>query len=166
MIALVAPPAVEPAINIELLRDTRAAEPAKVARLIANLHTVLVNPDAAPGAAAAAKRMLLAALSRTKDLRLPSMIVPPVANRPEAPARAPRVELPDADPVCGTCRRPVAQDCERSYDPFPKTARASSSPRFRANHSTTNRAHARASHPIAGLATSRGTELREYAECS
>lgn len=111
MLALLASPAFKSALDFEFLRKPRAAEADQAARLIANLHGVLVNPDARPGAAAAAKRMLLAVLERTKGLRLPAMIVPPVAKPPARPARKSPAVTADADP----------------HMSFPKTARASSS---------------------------------------
>lgn len=162
MLALVA----SPAFNFAFLRETRANNADKVARMIADLHGALVNPNAAPGAAANAKRTLLGVLQRTKGMRLPCMIVPPIAERSAPAAGETPVEPPEADPVCETCERPVAPPFARSGDPFPKWARASSSPRFRANHSPNRGAHASSPQLIPGRKQSRRAELHEHAEYS
>lgn len=116
MFALVAPPTFKSPFDFAFLRETRPSEADKIVDLITDLHDVLVNPDAAPGAAAAAKRTLLGVLDRTKGMRLPFMIVPPLA-----------------EPLDGeTCQRPFAPPPARASIPFPKKARVSSSPSFRA----------------------------------
>lgn len=116
MFALVASPTFKSPFNFAFRRKTRPSEVDKMADLITELHGVLVNPDAAPGAAAAAKRTLLGVLDRTKGMRLPFMIVPPLA-----------------EPLDGeTCKHPIAPPSARISIPFPKKARVSSSPSFRA----------------------------------
>jgi hypothetical protein len=122
MLALIASPAFKPAFGVDFLCKPCTSNADKIARIITNLHGTLVNPNAAPGAAAAAKRMLLGILDRTKGMRLPFMIVPPLAE-----PRAPRPREPDAerldDALCETCKRP---------NPFSRKARVSSSPSFSA----------------------------------
>lgn len=116
MFALVASPTFKPAFDFAFLRETRPSEADKIADIITDLHGVLVNPEAAPGAAAAAKRTLLAVLDRTKGMRLPFMMVPPLAEPRDRETR----------------KHPVAPPSSRASLPFPKTARVSSSASFRA----------------------------------
>lgn len=164
MLALVASPTFKPAFDFEFLREFRATEAEKVARLVANLHKMLVNPNAAPGAAAAAKRMLLAVLQQTKDMRLPFMIVPPLAERRVRPASVLHAEPVEAESVCETCKRPVALPPARIVMPYPKRARASSSPRFRAKLSQNRGAHRSSRNFATSVTESRSADLREPAE--
>jgi len=166
MFALVASPAFKPASDFDFLRDTRANEADKIARTIADLHGALVNPNTAPGAAVTAKRTLLGVLQRTKWMRLPFMIVPPIAER-SAPATGEIHGEPlAADSVCETCERPVAPPFERSADSSAKSARTSSSPRYRASHSRNRGALAVSRRPVLGQPQSRQAKLHEPAEYS
>jgi hypothetical protein len=72
-----------------------ADDAAKIARVIMNLHGILIDPNAAPGAATAAKRTLLALPARTRHMHWPQMIVPPLAvMRSGETARSPRRPVP------------------------------------------------------------------------
>jgi len=121
MLALVASPSFKSAFDFEFLRETRAAEAGKIARLIASLHSTLVDPAAAPSAAAASKRRLLGVLAQAKGIGLHFMIVPPLAE-----LRAPRPGKPHADSlgaesICAT-RKTTAPSRQPSMR-FPKKAR-------------------------------------------
>lgn len=164
MLALVASPTFKAAFDFEFLRESRTTEADKVARLITNLHRMLVNPKAAPDAAAAAKRRLLAVLERAKDLHLPFMIVPPIADFPARVASEPHVEPEEADPACVRCNRPIALTPARIVSPFPKMARASSSSRFRAKPSPNRSGHRSPRKLATSLTESRGADSPEYAE--
>jgi hypothetical protein len=82
MLAHVTSPALPSAFNFGFLRESRAAEKDHVARVIAESHHALVQRGAPRGAAAAAKRKLIAVLERTKGMRLPCMTVPPIGDSP------------------------------------------------------------------------------------
>lgn len=162
MLALVASPTFKPSFGFEFLREPRATEADKVARLIANLHKTLVNPNAGPGAAAAAKRMLLAVLERTKGTRFPFMIVPPIGDLATRVERERHAEPAEAGPLCAGCNRPIAVPPARITRPSPKWARASSSPRFRTKHSHNQGGHRSSRKLATSLTESR--DPREHAE--
>src|SRR4051812_21872855 len=82
MLAHITSPTFPSAFDFGFLRESRAVEKDHVARLIAESHEALVQRGAPRGAAAAAKRKLLAMLERTKRMRLPCMTVPPIGDPP------------------------------------------------------------------------------------
>jgi hypothetical protein len=51
------------------------------ARVIANLHDIIVDPGVEPGTVAVAKGRLLAVLERTKEMRLPQMVIPTFVDK-------------------------------------------------------------------------------------
>ena len=144
MLALIASPAIKSAFDFGFRREDKAAEADRVARLIADLHGILVNPDAAPGAAAAAKQMLLGVLERTKAMRLPQMIVPPITSAHASDGGRSR----ETGRYQSHLRHRRTHHYSASYtvrDTLSKKARASSSLSFRAKLSDARRGRA-ASH--------------------
>jgi len=164
MLALVASSAFESAFDFEFLRETDATDGDRGARLIANLHDVLVDPNAAPGAAVAAKRMLLSVLERAKGMRPAFMLLPPIAEARARGASKPLVERVNEDPLCATCKRPIAALSRRPSNRFPKKARASSSSSFRARTLPSRGRHAFSPATRTSLTESRGNDLHEHAE--
>src|SRR3954464_7930188 len=86
MLTHVTSPAIPSAFDFGFLRESGGAEKDHVARVIAESHDALVQRGAPRGAAAAAKRKLVAVLERTKGMRLPCMTVAPIGD-PSAHSR-------------------------------------------------------------------------------
>jgi hypothetical protein len=165
MRALFASSSSMPVFNFEFSLKTHAKSN-KVGHLIANLHSVLVDANAAPGSAAAAKQRLLGVLEQAKRMTPPFMIVPPISRR-----RAPHSVQPHADPVdeepwCATCKHPTAASSRWPPNRLPAKAGATSSPSFRARTHWSRGRRAFSPATRTSLTTSRANNYHEYAELS
>ena len=95
--------------NVSRMTPT-GSDPAAIANIVANLHTILTDPDSTWEEGQAAKRRLLDVLDAVKPIRLPHMIIPPLAEKTRAyrSKRGVRTAVADIDPVCEVCERPLA----------------------------------------------------------
>lgn len=102
MTALLDPRGIKPAPDLDRPRKVRASEADEMARLIADLHGAIVIPGTERAAVLAAMGALLGVLERAKGMRLPCLIVPPLAEAGGAHTSPPLRFRADRSPVRST----------------------------------------------------------------